>query len=225
MVIDNVRFRINREALARRLRLRSESGMQQDLSRLVAEAQAIARPRGLYRLVFIEDQGADYVVLDGVRFSSRVLRVNLRDTRRAFVYLATCGVELAIWYQTQKGLLHQFWAETIAEMALRTAFRALRHEVVQTYQPGPMSTMSPGSLTDWPLEEQRWLFQLLGNTEELVGVRLTESMLMLPVKSVSGLLFETETHFESCQLCPRKGCRERKAPYDPGLMESKYGSG
>jgi hypothetical protein len=84
--------------------------------------------------------------------------------------------------------------------------------------------MNPGSLTDWPLDEQRQLFDLLGDTQELAGVCLTESLLMLPTKSVSGILFETESRFESCQLCPRVRCRARGAPYEPGLMESKYGT-
>jgi len=223
-ILDNIRFKIGAGALARRLRLRPESGMMQDLSRLVDEAQAIARPKGLYRLAFIEGKGADHVVIDGLRFSSRVLRVNLQEVQRVFVYVATCGVELAQWYGAQEGLLYQFWAETIAELALRVALKAVRREVVRRYRPGPLSTMNPGSLTDWPLEEQRWLFQLLGSTEESVGVHLTESMLMLPVKSVSGILFETESRFSSCQLCPRERCRERRAPYQAGLMDSKYGS-
>lgn len=224
-VLGDISFRINPVALARRLRLRAESGMVQDLARLVDEAHAIARPRGLYRLAFIEEEGDAHVMINGLRFSSRVLRVNLQDTQRVFVYLGTCGVELAEWYNEQENLLHKFWAETIAELALRVALKAVRREVVRRYQPGPLSTMNPGSLADWPLEEQRCLFQLLGNTQGLVGVRLTESMLMLPVKSVSGMLFETESHFESCQLCPREHCNERKAPYDPELMEKKYRGG
>jgi hypothetical protein len=224
VVVGNIRF-VGAAALARRLRLRPESGMMQDLTRLVNEAHAVARPKAVYRLAFVEETGTDHVVIDGLRFSSRVLRVNLQDVQRVFLYVATCGVELGQWYGAQENLLYKFWAETIAELALRVALKAVRREVVRRYQPGPLSTMNPGSLTDWPLEEQRWLFQLLGNTEESVGVRLTESMLMLPVKSVSGILFETESRFQSCQLCPRERCRERRAPYDAGLMEGKYGSG
>jgi hypothetical protein len=82
--------------------------------------------------------------------------------------------------------------------------------------------MAPGSLTDWPLREQRPLFALLGDTEALVGVRLTDSCLMLPNKSVSGIRFPTEKHFESCQLCPRPDCPGRRAPYDADLYDRRY---
>jgi len=85
-----------------------------------------------------------------------------------------------------------------------------------------LSRMSPGSLKDWPVTEQSPFFSLFGNVEELIGVTLTESMLMIPRKSISGIFFPTEVMFFSCQLCPRKGCPARKAPYDETLRK-KYG--
>ena len=87
------------------------------------------------------------------------------------------------------------------------------------YRPGKMSSMSPGSLQDWPITQQSELFRVLGDVESEIGVRLTESYLMLPMKSVSGLCFPTETSFESCQLCPRDDCPGRAAPYDPTLWK------
>jgi hypothetical protein len=47
-------------------------------------------------------------------------------------------------------------------------------------------------------------------------------MLMLPRKSISGILFPTEVTFFSCQLCPRERCEARKAAYDASLKK-KYG--
>jgi len=83
--------------------------------------------------------------------------------------------------------------------------------------------MSPGSLADWPMEQQRQLFALLGDVRGRIGVELTESCLMIPIKSISGLLFPTEIRFESCQLCPREGCPGRRAEHDPVLWERRYG--
>jgi len=82
--------------------------------------------------------------------------------------------------------------------------------------------MAPGSLVDWPIEEQAPLFKLLGDVENSIGVKLTDSLLMLPAKSISGIYFPTEVSFFSCQLCPRQRCESRKAKYDPGLAE-QYG--
>jgi hypothetical protein len=81
--------------------------------------------------------------------------------------------------------------------------------------------MSPGSLADWPITQQEELFSIFGNVEDLIGVKLTESFLMVPLKSVSGIYFPTEIEFVSCQLCPREVCSGRRAPYDPDLAK-KY---
>ena len=51
-----------------------------------------------------------------------------------------------------------------------------------------------------------------------IGVRLSDECLMIPVKSLSGIQFPTEVSFENCQMCPRDGCRNRRASYDPDLV-------
>jgi hypothetical protein len=82
--------------------------------------------------------------------------------------------------------------------------------------------MNPGSLQDWPLREQRPLFALIGAVDTRIGVRLTDSCLMTPRKSTSGIQFPTEESFASCQLCGREVCPNRRAPYDATLFERKY---
>ncbi|MGE5222062.1 MAG: vitamin B12 dependent-methionine synthase activation domain-containing protein, partial [Omnitrophica WOR_2 bacterium] len=85
-----------------------------------------------------------------------------------------------------------------------------------------LAAMNPGSLEDWPLSEQNSLFALLGDVTETTGVRLTDSMLMQPTKSVSGIYFTSAEGFASCQLCPRQACPNRRATYDPDLFQQKY---
>jgi len=85
-----------------------------------------------------------------------------------------------------------------------------------------MSYMSPGSLKDWAIEEQRPLFSILGDVEVSIDVRLNENLVMIPNKSLSGIYFPTEIPFYSCQLCPRKDCPARKASYDEKLAR-EYG--
>jgi hypothetical protein len=174
-------------------------------------------------MAYVEARGDDHVKVDGHTLTSRVLRVNLEKAHRVFAYVATCGVELEEWSRSIGDVLRRYWADTIKEMALRAAVRALKEELEDRFRPGRTSSMSPGSLEDWPLEEQAVLFSILGNPEGAIGVRLSESLVMVPTKSVSGIRFPTEESFESCQLCPREGCPGRRAPYDPGLYERKYG--
>ena len=88
-----------------------------------------------------------------------------------------------------------------------------------------MSRMSPGSgaANVWPITQQKVLFSLFGNVEELIGVKLTDRCLMMPIKSVSGVFFPNENKFESCQLCPREGCVGRRAPHDLALVKKYWG--
>jgi hypothetical protein len=222
VILDNISFELDLEPLMKRLHLREGSGYADDLQRLASDAQAIARPKALYRIAFIESFGDDHVVVDGVTLTSRVLRVNLEQAHRVFPYVATCGVELEAWSSSIDDMLQRYWVDTIKEMALRQAIRTLNEHLVEHYRPGRTSAMSPGSLEDWPLEEQRALFAILGDPKAAIGVQLSDSYLMIPTKSLSGIRFPTEASFESCQLCPREKCPGRRAPYDEGLYDTKY---
>jgi hypothetical protein len=221
-VLDNIAFEPDIDSLATQVHVKRESPHFQELEGCVREAQLVARPKATYRVGYIESRGDDSIVVNGIRFASRVLCVNLEKAHRVFVYLATCGTELQDWAAGLDDPLTQYWSNTIQQMALRAASQALSADINERYRPGHTSTMAPGSLGEWPLSEQRPLFTLLGDTAQAIGVRLSESLLMVPTKSVSGIRFPTEEGFESCQLCPRIDCPGRRAPYDDGLYDRKY---
>lgn len=222
VILGNVVFDVDAAGLRRHLRIPDASRHAEQLRPLLLEAQSLARPKAVYRIAFIDSKSRDSVIVEGTTLTSRVLRVNLDKAHRVFVYVATCGTELEEWSKSVRGMLERFWADTIKEMALRSAVEALNNDINDRYSPGATSTMSPGSLEDWPIEQQRPLFAILGDAAEAIGVRLTESLLMVPTKSVSGIRFPTEESFESCQLCPREKCPGRTAPFEEGLYERKY---
>ena len=222
IILDSIPFHTDREALGRRLRLSPESEQWPEVMALVEHAEAIGRPKALYGVAYIDDRGDDYVVVDGERLVSRVLRVNVGDAHRVFPYTATCGMELEAWGEALDDVLQSYWSEAIREAALRSATVALMEHLNATFAPGKTSTMNPGSLADWPLQQQRPLFRVLGDAEGMVGVRLLPSNLMVPSKTISGIRFATEQTFESCMLCPRPDCPGRRSPYDAQLNETRY---
>lgn len=221
-VLDSIHFQPDAQSLMESLRIRPGNSQQEEFLAFLAEAQEVACPKVIYKVAFIEEKGTSHVDLDGIRFESRILRVNLDGIHRAFPYVVTCGMELEVWQETIDDFLHKFWVDAIKEAALESAFTAFEQHLNENYQPGPLSGMNPGSLEDWPLNQQTQLFELIGDVEKQVGVRLTESCLMLPNKTVSGILFPTEVGFASCQLCPREICPNRRAPYDPQLYANRY---
>jgi hypothetical protein len=222
VILDNIPFQIDLDDLMQTLHVQVPGRHTGELVRLAQAAQAIGRPKAMYKVAYIESKGEDTIATDGVVFTSRVLRVNLEQAHKVFPYVVTCGLELEEWAHSIKDVLQRFWAEAVNEWALRSASQFLEKHLVEQYELGQISTMHPGSLADWPLQEQRRLFALLGDPQAAIGVRLTDGLLMVPAKSVSGIWFPTETSFASCQLCQRENCRGRRAPYDKELYQRKY---
>lgn len=221
-ILSEIPFRIDVAALLTSLRIPAGSDRAREIRRMVKAAQKIARPKAVYDRCFIEKKGEDCVTFGGATFTSRVLRVNLDGAGRVFPFVATCGRELADFAASLDDLVLSFALDTVMVKALEAVVGALRAHITQKYALGEVGMMDPGSLEDWPLSEQRPLFAVLGDVKGAIGVELTDSLLMVPIKSVSGILFPTKHSFESCQLCPRDRCPNRRAEYDPKLWEERY---
>jgi hypothetical protein len=222
VIIDNIPFDVHAEHLYPILKVASGSTLAGRVDALLGAAVKIARPKVAYKLSAVEHGDGGVVILDGLRFQSKVLQVNLRDCRRVFPFVATCGMELQNWSQTIDARLEAFWADTIQLLALGVALEAFKKKIHGLFATGTTSTMNPGSLADWPIGEQYKLFTLLGDSTGAIGVHLTQSALMVPLKSASGIEFESGEKFYNCQLCPRDECPGRRAPYDDHLLAEKY---
>lgn len=189
---------------------------------ILNKARKIARPKALYKECFIQSKGAETVTIDDVTFVSQILRMNLDQVERVFAYIVTCGKEVDEIEITQDDFLKEFWLDTIKAALLGISGRHLSEFLDRKYKPGKTTAMSPGSgdVTVWPIEQQKELFALFGDVENLIGVQLTESFLMIPNKSLSGIRFSNEINFQSCQLCHRENCFDRRAPFDKELWKS-----
>ena len=211
-------FPINLEAapLLKKLKIDADPEDEdfQSFSRMLDEARSIARPKFAYGIAAVEEKGTDSVIIEGRTIRSKLVRQNLDQTHRVFPYIATCGSELDIWSRAYTDLLENYWADEIKNRALQLAIMAMRQTVKETYFVGQdLSQMSPGSLPEWPLPEQAFLFDLLREEAAAMEVRLTDSFLMVPSKSVSGFYFSSQSHFENCRLCPMPNCPNRRVPY------------
>ncbi len=201
----------------------SNQQIEKMVQELVEVTCSIAKPKVVYKVSYVDDRDGDTVTIDGVKFTSRVLRINLHQVERVFPYIATCGTELGEIAVPSNDVMKSFCFEEIKIMVLRSAVDYLSNHLTEHYALGKMSRMSPGAgpLESWPVAQQKELFSLFGDVEELIGVRLTKSCVMVPLKSVSGIYFPTEIKFESCQLCQREKCIGRRVSYDPELAK-KY---
>jgi hypothetical protein len=173
--------------------------------------------KAVYRVCYIDEKQDHVIGIDGTRFRSRVLAKNLATVERVFPFVVTMGSHYSKQMDAQEDLVVKYYLDVIGNIALSSARKFLEQSLQAGYGLEGMSFMSPGSLPDWPLEEQRPLFALFGDGETPIGVSLNSSCLMIPAKSVSGIYFPTEVPFFSCQLCDRADCPGRKAAYDPKI--------
>jgi len=203
-------IRLDADSVAKRLK-GADQGL---LQRLIDNAQAVMTPEAAFRPVYVDEKQEDRVVIENVVFTSRVLRRNLDTVGRVFPFVLTVGREADEIIDAKADLLEKYLLDEIGNIFLRKARSRFERYLRSAFALGKISCMAPGSLEDWPIQEQKHLFSLLPGVTETLGVRLNESFLMLPRKSISGIYFPSETTFFSCQLCPRERCDGRKARYD-----------
>ena len=185
-------------------------------------AKPLVSAQAAFRVCYIDEKLEDAVIIDGIRFNSRILRKNLEKVGRVFPHVITIGSRLEQRADASKDLLEKYYLDQIGNIALSKARKHLEDYLRSKFALDGLSYMSPGSLEDWPIEEQRPLFSILKGGEVSLGVELTQFLLMIPRKSVSGIYFPTEVTFYSCQLCPRQPCEGRKARFDENLAK-EYG--
>lgn len=221
-VIENIPIELALDNVVKALRLNKERYSSSGIQEFIAIAESLIQPKACYEVAYINKKEKDKVKIEDVTFSSRVLRKNLENVERVFPYIITIGKALEDKAASFSDLLKQYYLENIGDMVLRLAKQYLEKQIKKHYGLEKLSSMSPGSLKDWPITEQKPLFSLFRTEKNPVGVKLTEHMLMIPRKSISGIYFPAEVTFLSCQLCPRERCPARKAPYDEDLKK-KYG--
>ena len=213
---------LDTESLLKRVHVKPHSDDASTFEQLVYRARDVAKPKVLLSESFVEARGEDTVRIDGITFTSPMLRANLDKVERVFPFVATCGHEMDEVSLPKDEFLAEFWWDTIKAVVLGCAIRHLQEHLQRRFLVGKSSHMNPGSgdADIWPIQQQSELFALLGDVRNRIGVELTASFLMVPNKSTSGIQFPTETDFRSCQVCRRKNCPSRGAPFDEELWNS-----
>ena len=220
-ILEDIQIDLDPEKIGKKLHVQ-KTGNWDQFQGIFEAAKPLMTPKAVYSVRYIGEKLEDAVVIDGICLRSRVLRRNLETVGRVFPYVVTIGPGLEAKADAAEDLLEKYYLDTIGNIALIHARKYLQDELRAKFAMEGVSFMSPGSLEDWPIEEQRSLFSLLEGVENATGVKLNDSLLMIPRKSVSGIYFPTEVSFYSCQLCPRKPCEGRKAAYKEDLAR-EYG--
>ena len=184
---------------------------EEELIDLMDEADSIADPLALYSVSPVEEG-----CVGGVDTGSEMVVSRLQDKVRAFPYIVTCGPKLEEWSKKYASdFLLEYWADEIKKRFLGIAAGEFRSHIKERYRTaGHLAALNPGSLAGWPISGQEALFNMLGGPDfvrETIGVTYSDSFLMFPSKTISGIAFESETFYENCQYCPLDRCPNRRA--------------
>lgn len=215
--LDLPPLKLDREAIAKRLRVPENSKKREDLFAMIDTIEELSAP-AVYIRRFEPDLATEGKVgFGGTAIGSEKLRNILAKKAQSqpgggkpvFVFAATCGQEASDWGNSREMGLPVFWAQTILEEGMLKIMAELEGNLRQTLD-SAVSTIEPGIPDDWPLAEQTGIFELLGGTSEDFGIRLNDQSLMLPFRYLAGLAFFTTKLLPQCGVCHFTDCDKQR---------------
>lgn len=184
----------------------------------IAECLRVSFPTGSFVLAdVVEAESSQAINIPGVIFDSgSIIHNMLRHSEYYTLFLVTAGPEpenLARSLLTKGNYLEGYIADLVASEIVDLAADQIEEQVRKLAGKHGMKTTnrySPGYCS-WDVEEQQKLFSLF--PEGCCGISLSESSLMNPVKSVSGIIgigAEVEYKDYTCEICSMKNCNFRR---------------
>jgi len=162
-------------------------------------------------------QGSSVVIEGSVTFQSKVIAQLLEQCEKVAVFLVTIGnhLEETVRQMAEDGLILQATVlDAIGSVAAETVADFVQGRVGELAQAQGLCVslrFSPG-YCDWDIEEQKMVFQAVGR--DSTGIHLTEDCLMLPCKSISGVIgigpCNSVEYYNPCQTCHKYDCPSRR---------------
>jgi hypothetical protein len=185
------------------------------------KCRELSRPQGGYAWFASGSfHSEDALMLGGIRFQvGKIITRELLGSEAFALFAVTLGPgpeSLARELIQAGDYLEGYLVDLIGSGMVESLTDQLRtHLQVVAARKGMKVThpYSPGYCT-WDVTEQQKLFGLM--PEGWCGISLSESSLMSPIKSVSGIIgigAGVRYRKNSCTLCPMSPCRFRKKPY------------
>jgi hypothetical protein len=158
--------------------------------------------------------------LEGVWFGAeRVISGGLAGSTGLVLFTATAGAAFDDWIRTcfdRNDLVTGFLIDSLGSEVAECAADWIERRIMDAARDlglGCTNRFSPG-YCGWPVEDQQRLFSFL--PEHFCGVSLTSTALMLPMKSVSGVIGigpGVERKDYQCRICDHEDCYRRRAEF------------
>lgn len=226
MIATKIKPKIDRKKLVSMLGARKSDAISKALStkimQLNLKVRELVKPRiqyGFYRIESAERSGV--LLTPGVFLKSARLSKTVRSCREAVVFIATIGSpidEEINRLMKQNHYSAAYVLDTMGSLAVESVVNQFQESIRETQQARNRDVtlrFSPG-YCDWPVTDQKKLFSLFETHR--TGVQLSDSCLMQPRKSVSGVfgvLSESadpeDALYNPCRECSRVNCKSRRS--------------
>ncbi|MFA7672773.1 MAG: hypothetical protein WCY62_02835 [Clostridia bacterium] len=209
---------LNKKAIMEKLRI--DEGDTEEFDEIFDKCMSVAVPKYLFDKKEITEFFEDSVNVEGDVIKSRIATGNLKNCGYVYPYLCTCGREVYDYANTIDDTFLRYWADMIMQEMVFVAIKFMHEDVIKEYGIRKSASINPGSTVDWHISGQTALFSMLKGMVSETGIELTPSYLMLPQKSTSGIIYESDEDYVNCQYCKRVKCPSRRKEYS-GYLEEK----
>jgi len=175
--------------------------------------QTICRPYCGYKICYGKPINKKQLEIEGVIINpGKIITSAMKEAEQIAVFTATLGGEFDNWLHTLHmgdNILYDFIANSIGSVLAEGIVNELMDQLLFDVAKNGLqisNTYSPG-YCDWALTEQRKLFSILPSGK--TRIKLTDSCLMLPVKSVSGIVAigkDVKKRAYKCEICTMNNC-------------------
>jgi hypothetical protein len=161
---------------------------------ILSVSEKLVKPEGGYALfenIDINRENNTTVIGDVELGTKSIVTRHMNKSGFIAVFACTAGAEiskLASDYNRKGNTVHAYIADSIGSIAVEHAMNKIQEQLKLLMEDQGLkitNRYSPG-YCGWELKEQSKLFGLL--PENFCGISLSDSMLMKPIKSVSGII-------------------------------------
>lgn len=194
-----------------------DEAVQQSLDRCADELQNVVAPKSVFQAFPLTHPVEGTMKLADVFIHSKNLSRTLKGCTSVYLMAATLGIDVdrliarASAVRMSDAVMYQAIAAAMIEAYCDEVNDVLRQEAerVGLYC---RPRFSPG-YGDFRIEHQRDFSRLL-NTPKKIGLTVTESCLLVPIKSVTAVIGLSNSpqpcHRKGCEECDKKDCAFRR---------------
>lgn len=163
-----------------------------DLETVIREVNNVLVPQGVYKYYEIDIlNNTSFIIQNKVFHCGTKICKALEGSTAMVIFVATVGdgvKALVDHYNKEYDFLKAYWCDKIANWVLDKVVEKMKEDLSKHFIKKNLkitSNWGPG-YCGWDISEQRFLMELLSDEE--LNITLSSSMLMHPIKSLSGVI-------------------------------------